>query len=417
MAPEPGLRNRRLRGSVITGREGEFADMDMWYKGMDISSLLEVEECGGKFFDRGQEKNALEILKDYGMNLVRLRLWNDPYDEDGNPYGAGTNDLSRTMILAGRVKKLGLPWLLDIHYSDFWVDPGKQCLPKAWKNYNEEELEEAVFKYTRDVLIRLRDADLLPEIVAVGNEVTNGLLWPFGKVPDYKNIVRFVNAGIRAVREMDERIACMIHLDNGGNNALYRSWFDQYFQWGGMDFEYIGLSYYPFWHGSLQDLENNMADIAMRYRKKLIVAEVSTAFTMEDYRDYEKLPDDLRKGMATKKELTESVPFPMTKQGQADFLDALTDVICRVPENLGCGFIYWEPAWLPVPGSQWANDNAIRYMNEKGPGGNEWANQALFDYDGNVNPALKVIRDRKVLSGFPEECRKVSEKGAALARQ
>ena len=165
MASEPGLRNCKLRGPVITGSEGESAEMDIWYKGMDLSSLLEVEECGGKFRDRGQEKNALEILKDYGMNLVRLRLWNDPYDEDGNPYGAGTNDLSRTMIMAGRVKKLGLPWLLDIHYSDFWVDPGKQCVPKAWKNYNEEELATAVYSYTGEVLIKLRESDLLPQIV------------------------------------------------------------------------------------------------------------------------------------------------------------------------------------------------------------------------------------------------------------
>lgn len=364
-----------------------------WIKGMDVSSLLEVESCGGRFFDQGKQKDALEILKSYGMNMVRLRLWNDPHTEDGRPYGAGGNDLETTLTLAKRAKKMGIGWLLDFHYSDYWADPGKQVVPKAWRGLDLNGLERAVYEYTKEVLERCRKEDVMPRMVAVGNELSNGLLWPLGKTPQYENIVKLVNAGIRAVREADGDISVMLHLDNGGNNQLYRTWFDAWFANGGADFEYIGLSYYPFWHGTLDMLKDNMNDIARRYHKKLIVAEVSMGHTMEDYQSYEKLPDNQRKGMATKPELAAKVPFPMTPKGQTGFMKEVLEIVRQVPEGLGCGFFYWEPAWIPVPGSQWATEEACEYLGEKGPGGNEWANQALFDYDGNALPALEAIRD------------------------
>lgn len=367
-----------------------------WIVGMDLSTLLEVERCGGRFFDNGCPGDAMDILKNYGMNMVRLRLWNDPFDKEGNSYGAGGNDLETTLELARRAKEKGIGWLLDFHYSDFWADPGKQTIPKAWQGMTEEQLEKAVYDYTAQVLERCRREGLMPQMVAVGNELSRGLLWPYGKVPHYENIARFVNAGISAVRKADPDIPVMLHLDNGGNNELYRTWFDQYFVNGGEDFEYIGLSYYPFWHGTLQMLKDNMTDLAHRYGKKMVVAEVSMGFTMEDYKSWEKLEDHQRKGMATRPELAAKVDYPMTPEGQADFMQEIQQVIREVPENLGCGFFYWEPAWLPVPGSGWATETACEYMHEKGPGGNEWANQALFDYDGNALPALQVIRDFQV---------------------
>ena len=126
--------------------------MNPWIIGMDLSTLPEVERCGGRFFDRGQEGDALEILKGYGANLVRIRLWNDPYSPEGEPYGAGTNDLPCVIGLARRVKVAGLDWLLDFHYSDFWADPGKQRMPKAWVGLDEEGLTRAVYDYTAQVL-------------------------------------------------------------------------------------------------------------------------------------------------------------------------------------------------------------------------------------------------------------------------
>lgn len=367
--------------------------MKHWIIGMDPSTLPEVERCGGRFRDEKGERDALEILRDHGTNLIRIRLWNDPYSPQGEPYGAGVNDLPCVMKLARRAKALGMDWLLDFHYSDFWADPGKQRLPKAWVHMDENQLTRAVHDYTGQVLDTLREADLLPQMVAVGNEVSKGMLWPWGEVPNYPALARFISAGIRAVREKAPETAVMIHLDNGGNNVLYRTWFDQYLANGGEDFDYIGLSYYPFWHGTLEMLRDNMYDIARRYGKPLIVAEVSMGYTMEDYQAWEQLPPEKRKGMATRPELVSKIQYPMTPEGQCGFMEDLLQVIAGVPDGLGRGFIYWEPAWLPVPGSQWANDCAFAYIQEPGPGGNEWANQALFDYDGNALPTLDCIRD------------------------
>ena len=169
-------------------------------KGMDLSSLKEVEACGGRFYDEGKEQDIIDILKKYGMNSVRLRLWNHPYTQEGIPYGAGTNDLDTTIELAKRCLSRGMTFLLDFHYSDFWTDPGKQFPPKEWRGYNISQLEQAVYDYTRDVMKRLKEEKAYPSLVQIGNEVSNGLLWPNGKVPDYDNIAKFINAGIRAVR-------------------------------------------------------------------------------------------------------------------------------------------------------------------------------------------------------------------------
>ena len=362
--------------------------MESFIKGMDVSSLKELEELGAKYYKDGQEKELLKILKEYGVNSIRLRLWNDPYSESGVPYGAGTNDLKTTTELAKRVLAKGMGFLLDLHYSDFWADPGKQRIPKAWRGMDVPQLEQAVYDFTRKTLETMRENHVFPTMIQVGNELSNGLLWPCGKVPDYDNIARFLNSGIRAVRSVDPSLPVMLHLDNGGNNALYREWFDEFMK-RGEDFEIIGLSYYPFWHGTLQQLEDNMHDIAERYGKELVVAEVSMGHTMEDYKEYEKLADSERKGMATKPELAAKIEYPMTESGQSGFMQ---DFMTRISRVNGCGgFYYWEPGWLPVPGSGWANAESLAYIEEAGPGGNEWANQALFDYDGNALSALETI--------------------------
>ena len=366
-----------------------------FYKGMDLSTIKEVESLGGRFYDHGEEKDVFEILKSYGTNAVRLRMWNDPYGEDGTPYGAGNNDLPTTIALTKRALSHGMDVLLDLQYSDFWADPGKQRVPKAWRGMNAEQLTKAVYDFTRKTLLAMREAGAYPTLIQIGNELTNGMLWPAGKLAEcgnYDNLARFVSAGIRAVRSLDNDMPVMIHLDNGGNAAMYRDWFDHYIE-RGEDFQIIGLSYYPFWHGSLEDLRNNMNDLAVRYGKELVIAEVSMGFTMEDYASYEKLAQEERKGYATKQHLVEQLPFPMSKEGQSDFMKALFDVIDQVPDRKCSGFFYWEPAWIPVAGSGWANKEALAYIEEKGPGGNEWANQALFDYDGQSLPALEVIRD------------------------
>lgn len=388
-------------GQMCSARKGKDTDMK-YYKGMDISTLLEVEKCGGRFYDGKGAEDVLDILKRYDVNAVRIRLWNDPYSGDGEPYGAGTNDFASLTALSERAREKGFDILLDYHYSDFWADPGKQFIPKAWRGYSVDELEQAVYDYTRETLLALKEKKLLPNMVQVGNELSNGLLWPYGKTPNYDNIARFVNAGIRAVKEVSEealadgsiqeRILIMIHLDNGGNNALYREWFDNFVK-RGEDFDVIGLSYYPFWHGTFDMLQNNMKDIAERFGKELIIAEVSMGYTMEDYASYEKLGPAQRKGMATRKELVEKIEYPMTKEGQRAFMEELFRRLEEIPGRKARGFFYWEPAWIPVPGSGWATESSLKYMEDKGPCGNEWANQALFDYNGNALPALAAVRE------------------------
>ncbi len=363
-------------------------------KGMDLSTLLELERCGAKYYDNGEERDLLAIMKSYDVDTIRIRLWNDPWSETGESYGAGENDLKTSLEIAKRVTAAGFGVLLNFHYSDFWADPGKQIKPKAWADYGVKELEQAVYDYTLESMQTFLDAGVNITMVQVGNELSNGLLWPEGKVPNYDNIATFVNAGIRAVRKADATIPVMIHLDNGGNNALYREWFDNFTK-RGEDFEIIGLSYYPFWHGSLQMLNDNMNDIAERYGKDLVIAEVSMGYTMEDYKNYEKLSDEERKGYATRPALVEKIEYPMTKQGQYDFMEDFLNRISHIKGGKGKGFFYWEPAWIPVPGSGWATPASLKYMNDPGPCGNEWANQALFDYDGNALPTLSLIRNFK----------------------
>ena len=368
--------------------------MKAFLRGADLSSLPEAEACGARFFDRdGREGDALRILALSGVDLVRLRLWHDPYSETGEPYGGGTCDLTRVTDMARRVRALGLDWMLSFHYSDFWVDPGKQTLPKAWRDLSPEALERAVYAYTRSVLTALRGEGLTPAIVGVGNEITNGLLWPHGQVPRWENIVRFVGAGIRAVREAAPEAKVLLHLDNGGNAALYRDWFDQYFARGGEDFDWIGLSYYPYWHGRLADLEGNLQALAARHGKPLLVTETSAGFTLEDYADREGLAGKARRGMAATAERASAVPFPMTEEGQRRYLRELAARIRRTPDGLGRGFIWWEPAWIPVPGSGSGSAAGWAYAGEPGPGGNEWANQAWFDYEGRALPVLDTLRD------------------------
>ncbi len=372
--------------------KGSKGERMKFIKGVDLSTLKEVETCGGRFFDEGNEQDVIDILKKYDINSVRLRLWNLPFTKEGIPYGAGCNDLSTTVELAKRCLSRDMGFLLDFHYSDFWADPGKQNIPKQWQGLDEGQLEKAVYQYTLDIMKTLKQVNAYPTMVQIGNEITNGLLWPYGKVPNYDTIAKFVNAGIRAVRSMDKEIPIMIHLDNGGNNALYREWFDN-FMLRGEDFQIIGLSFYPFWHGTLDDLSNNMKDIAKRYGKELVIAEVSMGYTMEDYADYEKLQPSERKGMATKPELLKNLDYSMTQKGQADFMQDIMNRLREVPDGLGRGFYYWEPAWIPVPGSGWATNEALQYTGEAGLLGNEWANQALFDYNGNALPSLRVICD------------------------
>ncbi len=348
--------------------------------GADVSMLSQIEESGGKYYDNGVETDALEILKNHGVNWIRLRIWNDPTDASGNPLGGGNNDLQRTVGIAVRAKSLGLKFLLDFHYSDWWADPGKQNMPKAWKDLDVEQLNQAVYEYTAEVIRTLADAGAMPDMVQIGNEVNGGMMWPAGKtwsegsevVGGYDGFANLLSSGIRAVRDNDpqKKIQIAVHLADGGDNGLYRTVFDELTQ-RKVDFDIIGLSYYSFWHGPLDAFANNMIDISERYNKDVLVLEAAYPYTTEDADGYTNLAGggSLEQG-----------GYKATVQGQATAMRDIMVSVAQVPNGRGLGVFYWEPEWIAVKGAGWATGE-----------GNAWENSAMFDFDGNALPSLEVF--------------------------
>ena len=350
-------------------------------KGMDVSMLQELEAEGAKYYLNGQEMDIFDLFSKTGINAIRLRLWHDPYDELGQPYGGGTNDLETTIKLAKRVKRSGLDFILDFHYSDFWADPKKQVKPKAWKHLTGKDLEQAVYEYTLETLKALEQHGIKPSCVQVGNEITHGFLWDDGHVNNLEGMAALLKAGIAAVKEFDPSIQIMLHLDYGTDNRLYREWFGAIEEYN-LDFDLIGMSYYPYWNGSLEVLKANMEDISQRFDKDIIIAETAFGYTTDSLGC---------KGMILNEELATHVPFSPSKQGQKEYLETLLNVIKSISNDRGIGFIYWEPSWLPIPHVAWAKEAGAKYANDEGELGNSWANQALFDETGNANPVFDIF--------------------------
>ena len=349
-----------------------------FYKGMDVSMLKELEEHGAAYYLQGEKKDIFKILKECGVNLIRLRLWNNPYCEEGECYGGGTNDLATTIELAKRVVENGLEFMLDFHYSDFWADPSKQFKPKAWLDLTGKELQDAVYEYTSDTLCELKKENILPTVVQIGNEITNGLLWPDGKVENTVEMAGLLAAGIRGVREIDSDINILLHLDFGTDNKLYREWFSKIEPYG-LEYDMIGMSYYPHWNGSMEKLLENMNDISETFKKDVLVAETSIGFTTDNLGCH---------GLVFSEEQEKATGYPATMEGQEQFLRDLHSTVRNVKNGKGKGVIYWEPAWIAINECTWAQPKGCIYMKEKVEVGNSMANQALFDQNGNANPAM-----------------------------
>jgi arabinogalactan endo-1,4-beta-galactosidase len=367
----------------------------MTIRGADVSMTAEVEALGGVYRHAGEDRDLFVLLAESGVNTIRLRLWVDPRDEHGGPYMGGTNDLAATTMLARRARDAGHDVLLDLHYSDFWCDPGKQPKPKSWRDLAGTDLERRVHDYTADVLAALEYAGAAPSMVQVGNEITNGMLWPDGQTPRFDEQARrfgpddpaawdrlagLLRAGVAAVREAgDSRV--VLHLDFGGANELYRGWFDRITE-RGVDFDVIGLSYYPFWHGTLAALSANMDDVSALYGKDVLVAETAYGWT-----------DAAPAGghALFNAEMAATGGYPATVDGQVAFLRDLYATVAAVPDGRGLGVVYWEPAWLPVGGTTWASPAGMAYANDAAEGGNPWANLALFDFDGDALPSLRAL--------------------------
>jgi len=240
--------------------------------GADISFLPELEDKGIQFSDKGVKKDAIAILKDHGINYIRLRIFNDPAGDSGYSPGKGFCDLAHTLQMARRVKAAGLQFLLDFHYSDYWADPGKQFKPAAWKGQDFIQLQQCVYAYTKQVMEALRDQKTLPDMVQVGNEINHGMIWPEGRISHPDSLAALIDAGTRGVKAVDPGCPIMLHIALGGQNAESHFFLDNMLQ-RGLSFDVIGLSYYPKWHGTLADLKYNVNDLARHYRKDVIVVE------------------------------------------------------------------------------------------------------------------------------------------------
>lgn len=330
-----------------------------FYKGMDISFVPQVEAAGttARDFDK-TPTDMLELAARYGVNAIRLRLWNEP---ENVPESGGYCNLRRTVEMARRIKAQGMSFLLDFHYSDFWADPGQQRKPKAWESLHGEALENAVYSFTKQTLETLKAEGVMPDMVQIGNEIRSGLLFPDGELPDYDGMVRLVNAGIRGARAVagKEELQIMIHLDQGGRYLILKEWFDQALAHGLEDFDMIGLSYYPFWHGTFSDLKNTMEQLISDFGKPLVVAETAHAWR----RSAGGFIDEAQERIAG---------IPATPQGQKKVLDLVMNIVASLPDRMGLGIYYWEPFCVP----------------KDGEGG--WSeNMGLLEEDGTVMEAVK----------------------------
>lgn len=374
-----------LAAAVLAVGEPSQAAPDDFIMGVDIGMLAEVEDLGGDFYDDGVPGDALEIMADHGANYVRLRLWHDPYNAAGDPYGGGTNDLAATIDMAQRAKSLGMGVLLDFHLSDWWADPGTQTKPKAWQNLSYAQLLTTVHDYTEGVIDQMEAAGATPDIVQMGNETSSGILWDDGRVgggvDDFTQLGELLSAGIDGVHDAASGIETALHLDMGGDNALYQWWFDGV-TGEGVDFDIIALSYYPFWHGTMGELKLNLNDISARYGKDVMIVETAYGWTTDD-------GDGLGNSFYLAEEQTGG--YEASVQGQSEFLRDLREVVADVPGDRGRGVIWWEPTWLPVPGAHWGTQAGKIDNNDSGTLNNPWDNQTLFDWNGNALDTLDVF--------------------------
>jgi arabinogalactan endo-1,4-beta-galactosidase len=375
---------------------------DSFIKGADVSMIPEMEKDGAKFYDvDGKAMDCLQILKKHGVNWIRLRIWNDP---QAGPGGGGNTDEARALAMAKRAKALDMKVLIDFHYSDWWADPGKQVTPKAWAKDDEKKLVKDVYQYTQKVVKDFQQAGVEPQMIQIGNEVKSGMLWPIGKLPSTdgdKAFAELMASGLQAVRDVDpdHQIKLMVHLPDGGDNAFYQSFFNSLIEQHHVnDFDVIGLSYYPFWHGSLDQLQQNLDDISARYNKDVIVVETAFGYTNQNF--------DSQKNCYGENE--ERIGgFRSTVQGQASGLRAVMERLARVPDGRGRGMFYWEPEWYAVPGAGWKTGE-----------GDEWDNLTMFDSKGRGLESLEVFnqvsdKDAKMVRAQVKEVDEAAVQGGA----
>lgn len=369
---------------------------DDFIRGMDASAVLSVENSGAKYYNfDGEEQDVYQTLAESGVNYIRIRVWNDPYDENGNGYGGGNNDLATAIELGKRATKYGMKVCIDFHYSDFWADPKRQHAPKAWEGMSADEKSVALYEYTVDSLTQLLDAGVDVGMVQIGNEINYGMSGETGTA----EVMKLLTSGSKAVREMatkyEKDIQIVVHytrITEPENMEILVSNLEQY----EIDYDVLGLSFYPFWDGTMENMQSVVRSIRENYGKKVMIAETSYCYTSKDGDGYGNSlvgTDDIVEG------------YPATVQGQATMI---RDVIAAANEAGVIGVFYWEGTWIPVGnpngdnsslweefGSGWASSYAADYDPEDAGlyyGGCSWDNQAFFDFDGHPLASLNVFK-------------------------
>ncbi|MDE7130248.1 MAG: glycosyl hydrolase 53 family protein, partial [Lachnospiraceae bacterium] len=391
---------------------------DDFITGADISSYWSLRQSGTVFKDEeGNELTDAEFFKylhDGGTNWIRIRVWNDPYDSEGHGYGGGNNDVDKAKIMGKLATDAGMRVLIDFHYSDFWADPGKQQAPKAWASMSVDDKADAVYQFTKNSLNELKTAGVDVGMVQVGNETTNGICGVSYNSDGWAAAAKIYNAGSRAVREVDPNCLVAVHFTNperSGNYAsLAKNLNDQ-----NVDYDVFASSYYPFWHGTTDNLTSVLANVAKTYGKKVMVAETSWATTLDDQDGHD---NTVRKGQNDTDQ-----PYAFSVQGQADEIRAVVEAANNVNKVEGVaagssiGVFYWESAWLSPyyvyeedgtkneelynknkeaweqQGSGWAASYGGEYDPEdagKWYGGSAVDNQAWFGFDGTALATAKV---------------------------
>jgi arabinogalactan endo-1,4-beta-galactosidase len=358
-------------------------------RGADVSSLMKSEDLSGVYrTEAGRKGDALRILKAHGLDWIRLRAFVDPAD--------GYHGTAELLAMSRRAQRLGIHVLVDLHYSDFWADPGKQWTPAAWEGLSFQDLERRFVRYTRSVMRALVRQGTPPDMIQLGNEIRSGMLWdyvatwtgcstadegyPGGATKtvchteDWDQLAQLLTAGYRAVKSVSPHTRVMLHLDAGGDNGTYRWWFDNITQ-RDVPFDVIGASYYAYWHGTLDQLQANLDDISARYDKDVVVAETAYPFTLDDQ-------DGWPNVIGSEGQLAPG--YPATPQGQAANLRDVMNVVRAVPNGRGLGVFYWDATWTGVAGNGWTPRDPAQ--------GNGWENQALFGFDDRPLPAMDELR-------------------------
>lgn len=397
----------RDKGINIEKIEGLSDDFIM---GMDVSSYCSLTASGVRFRDfEGNELSDVgffELLKSCGINYIRIRVWNDPFDENGNGYGGGNCDINVANVIGKLATDAGMKVLLNLHYSDFWADPQKQMAPKAWKNYTVEQKIDAIYEFTRDSLLYLRDNGVDVGMVQIGNETTTGLC----DEKDWTNVCKMFNEGSRAVREMDKNILVAIHFTDPQNNL-----YDTHaltLKENDVDYDVFASSFYPLWHGTLDNLSRQLENVINDYGKKVMLFETSFPYSLEEIDGH----------LNTFNKWDHNNPpiegYPEASvQGQADYMRMIIKTFSDLGQQ-SIGICYWEGAWNAVGnaypdgeldenilannkvlwekfGSGWAASYANSYDPEdvgNWYGGSAVENQSFFDIDGKALPSLKVFK-------------------------